>query len=112
MLPIPLLIFALQGALVSGFQIRGGTPIGYDHCFVLEQGANTIDRAALVEDPTSGRSMEILTSQPGIQFYTGNFLDGSDGCGGFGQTRGILFGNSALPRLAKSVLFSINGTAA
>lgn len=64
----------------------GGEVIGYDHCFVLsESSGQKVRTAARVEEATSGRSMEILTSQPGIQFYTGNFLDGSDGCGGFGQ---------------------------
>jgi len=49
---------------------------GYDHCWVLRQ-AKGIRLAARVKDPTSGRIMEILTDQPGVQFYCGNFLDGS-----------------------------------
>lgn len=46
---------------------------GYDHNFVLDEGAAV---AARVLDPLSGRVMEITTTEPGIQFYTGNFLDG------------------------------------
>jgi len=47
---------------------------GYDHCWVLNgKGLRT---AAKLKDPVSGRSLEILTNQPGVQFYTGNFLDG------------------------------------
>lgn len=50
---------------------------GYDHCWVLENESGKLLNAARVEDPKSGRVMEILTNQPGIQVYAGNFLDGS-----------------------------------
>ncbi len=49
---------------------------GYDHCWVLRDGTG-VRLAAVVKDPASGRVMEVLTDQPGIQFYSGNFLDGS-----------------------------------
>jgi aldose 1-epimerase len=49
---------------------------GYDHCWVLRDGTG-VRLAAVVKDPASGRVMEVLTDQPGIQFYCGNFLDGS-----------------------------------
>jgi aldose 1-epimerase len=50
---------------------------GYDHNFVLNHPATTTPLlAARVTDPKSGRAMEVLTTQPGLQFYTGNFLDG------------------------------------
>ena len=49
---------------------------GYDHNFVLNK-SNGMTDAALVRDPASGRVMEVTTTQPGVQFYTGNFLDGS-----------------------------------
>lgn len=49
---------------------------GYDHCWVLRKGEG-VKLAATLYDPVSGRVMEILTNQPGIQFYGGNFLDGS-----------------------------------
>lgn len=52
---------------------------GYDHNFVLSNSSNgKLDRAAKVVDPESGRVMEIFTTEPGIQFYGGNFLNGSD----------------------------------
>lgn len=60
-------------------------PVGYDHCFVVRGEAGSMRLAARVVDPASGRVMEIETTQPGIQFYTGNFLDGSEGNGGFKQ---------------------------
>jgi len=51
---------------------------GYDHNWVLNKaGATGLTMAARVEEPTFGRVMEVYTDQPGIQFYTGNFLDGS-----------------------------------
>ena len=54
-------------------QVEGG----YDHNFVLRSGGGAMALAARVTDPVSGRVMEISTDQPGIQFYTGNFLDGT-----------------------------------
>jgi aldose 1-epimerase len=52
-------------------------PGGYDHNFVLNRSGKGLISAARVYEPTTGRCMEILTTEPGIQFYTGNFLDGS-----------------------------------
>ena len=60
-------------------------PVGYDHCFVLRKQDGKLNLAARVKDPKSGRVMEIYTTQPGLQFYTGNFLDGSESNGGFKQ---------------------------
>jgi aldose 1-epimerase len=56
-------------------------PVGYDHCYVLRGQGGKMALAAKVKDPASGRVMEIRTTQPGIQLYTGNFLDGSEGNG-------------------------------
>ena len=50
---------------------------GYDHNFVLSKAGNELSGAARVEDPSSGRVLEVYTTQPGVQFYTGNFLDGT-----------------------------------
>ena len=50
---------------------------GYDHNFVLNKSGTSLTEAAVVYDPSSGRKMEVFTTQPGIQFYTGNFLDGT-----------------------------------
>ena len=57
---------------------------GYDHCYVVkgEAGPGTLRLAARVSDPKSGRVMEIHTDQPGIQFYSGNFLHDQPGIGG------------------------------
>jgi len=50
---------------------------GYDHNWILNGSGNELRAAATLYEPNSGRFMEVLTTQPGIQFYTGNFLDGS-----------------------------------
>jgi len=50
---------------------------GYDHNYVLRKQTGELAIAALVFDPKTGRQVEILTTQPGVQFYSGNFLDGS-----------------------------------
>ena len=57
-------------------QIERG--LGYDHNFVVNRDGPGLAKAAEVFDPLSGRVMEVLTTQPGVQFYTGNHLDGSD----------------------------------
>lgn len=50
---------------------------GYDHNWVLDRDGESLALAARVTEPTSGRVMEVLTTEPGVQFYTGNFLDGT-----------------------------------
>ncbi len=50
---------------------------GYDHNWVLNKGAGGSTKAAEVYEPKTGRVMEVWTTEPGMQFYTGNFLDGS-----------------------------------
>src|SRR6185436_6629877 len=50
---------------------------GYDHNFVLNNWDGSLRLAALLYEPISGRALEIFTTEPGIQFYSGNFLDGS-----------------------------------
>ncbi len=53
---------------------RGG---GYDHCWVLKETEENLGFAASAYHPRTGRLLEVYTDEPGIQFYTGNFLDGS-----------------------------------
>ena len=48
---------------------------GYDHCFVINSSEMAMVEAAVVQHPKSGRVMKVFTDQPGIQLYTGNFLD-------------------------------------
>jgi aldose 1-epimerase len=58
-------------------------PRGYDHNLVLKRKGPGLEAIAWVNEPTSGRRMEVLTTEPGMQLYTGNFLDGKlTGVGG------------------------------
>ena len=50
---------------------------GYDHNFVINGRMGTLRQAAVATDPGSGRVMEVWTTEPGVQLYTGNFLDGT-----------------------------------
>jgi aldose 1-epimerase len=50
---------------------------GYDHNWVLNKNGNGLEQVATVYEPTSSRYMEVFTTDPGIQFYTGNFLNGT-----------------------------------
>jgi aldose 1-epimerase len=80
-------------------QLRIGR--GYDHNWVVTRAPTAdVHRMALVEDPVSGRVMEILSNQPGVQFYTGNFLDGTAvGKGGtiYRQGDGLCFEPQVFP---------------
>ena len=51
--------------------------LGYDHNFVINRTGSGLELAARAVEPNSGRVLEVLTTQPGVQFYTGNHLDGS-----------------------------------
>ncbi len=66
-----------------GDQAEGGEdPGGYDHNFCLDGEAGTMREVVRLSDPRTGIVMTITTDQPGIQFYTGNFLNGMTGKGG------------------------------
>lgn len=52
-------------------------PGGYDHNFVLNKKDTSLTKVAELSDDVSGRKVEVFTQEPGLQFYTGNFLDGS-----------------------------------
>ncbi|HUE71413.1 MAG TPA: aldose epimerase family protein [Pirellulaceae bacterium] len=58
---------------------------GYDHCYVLRGQEGKLSPCAFAHDPASGRTMEISTTEPGVQLYCGNFLDGGEGTGGYKQ---------------------------
>ena len=51
---------------------------GYDHNWVIDRTSDALELVATVSEPESGRTMEVWTKEPGIQFYCGNFLDGSN----------------------------------
>jgi aldose 1-epimerase len=80
--------FTLPRAIGSRInEVDGGGGLkGYDHCYVLNARKDPLTMAAArAEDPESGRGLEIFTTEPGIQFYTGNHLSGKPEEGGFKQ---------------------------
>lgn len=69
-------------------QVKGG----YDHCYVLNKDKpGEMSFCARAVDPKSGRVMEIRTTQPAVQLYTGNFLDGTDKGGGVAYQKHAAF---------------------
>lgn len=76
--------FTQTKTIGKDFAETPGDPNGYDHCYALRSQDGSLSHAATARDPHTGRTMEVHTTEPGIQLYTGNFLDGSDGCGGHG----------------------------
>jgi aldose 1-epimerase len=74
--------FDFRQLTVIGTRIDADTPQirfghGYDHNWVLNRAAAGLTHAARLEDPASGRTLDVSTTEPGMQFYTGNFLDGT-----------------------------------
>jgi aldose 1-epimerase len=78
-LPVTGTPFDFTSAKAIGKEIKqaGGSPIGYDHNFIVNGVPNQLRPVARLTDPTSGRVMTVSADQPGVQFYTGNFLNGS-----------------------------------
>jgi aldose 1-epimerase len=103
--PVDDTVFDLRQPTVIGTRIRRADPQllvakGYDHYFVLSEAPGDALRvAALVFDPQSGRTLEVLTTQPGTQFYTGNNLTGSvAGRGGaYRQSAGLAIEPQGFP---------------
>ena len=69
--------FTTAKSIGMDLQRTSGKPIGYEHNFVVRGEADRLRPVARLDDPKSGRVMTISSDQPGVQFYTGNFLDGS-----------------------------------
>ena len=69
--------FTRPTALGARIEQIKGPPGGYDHNFVLNNQDGSLALAARVYEPTTGRVMDVLTTEPGLQLYTGNYLDGS-----------------------------------
>lgn len=70
--------FRKPTAIGSRIKEVGGKPVGYDHNFVVNRSIFPgLDLNARVHEPVSGRILEVYSDQPGVQFYSGNFLDGT-----------------------------------
>jgi aldose 1-epimerase len=71
--------FTKPKAIGVDLEKAGGKPVGYDLNYALDKGLTARpELAAKVTEPKSGRTLSIFTTEPGLQFYTGNFLDGSN----------------------------------
>ncbi|MCL2639316.1 MAG: galactose mutarotase, partial [Phycisphaerales bacterium] len=74
--------FTTPKPIGQDLKAMGGDPVGYDHNLVLRSQNGSLAQAAVVTEPTSGRRMEVWTTSPGVQLYTGNFLSGLQGPNG------------------------------
>ncbi len=70
---------------------------GYDHCYVLDRDVDGLLLAAELADPHSGRRMRVLTTEPGLQFYSGNHLGPSPAGGGYPSRSGLCLETQAFP---------------
>jgi aldose 1-epimerase len=68
--------FTKPTSIGSRFDQLKNKPVGYDNNYVLNSGGKSLALAARATDPKSGRVLEMYTTEPGVQLYTGNFLDG------------------------------------
>jgi aldose 1-epimerase len=75
--PMDFIVAKPIGAEINEPYDQLGFTGGYDHNFVLNDSQKLMKLAAVLSEPESGRQLRILTTEPGIQFYSGNFLDGS-----------------------------------
>jgi aldose 1-epimerase len=88
------------GSRIDNADEQLGYGKGYDHNFVLNRNGSPICLSARAADPATGRVLEVFTTQPGMQFYTGNHLDGSvTGKGGkvYGPRSGMCFETQHFP---------------
>jgi aldose 1-epimerase len=74
---------------ISDEQIKNGG--GYDHCWVVQRADDSLLKIATVVEPTSGRMLDVYTTEPGVQFYTGNFLNGKTSGKGVTYTKRMGF---------------------
>jgi aldose 1-epimerase len=88
--------YAIGERIAELKQDPGGTR-GYDHNYILRHQDGELARAAVVSDPASGRTMEVFTNEPGVQLYTGNFLDESIVNGGHRQHSGFCLETQHFP---------------
>ena len=66
------------GARINEDNLQLVYGLGYDHCWILNKNEDGMNYAGYVYDSASGRRMDMYTTEPAIQFYSGNFMDGSD----------------------------------
>lgn len=75
--PLDFRVATAIGARIGEDHEQLGFGSGYDHNYVVNRESEGLAMAATVHDPSTGRTMDVLTEEPGVQFYSGNFLDGT-----------------------------------
>jgi aldose 1-epimerase len=68
--------FTMPTKIGSRFDQLKGKPVGYDHNYVLRGDGKSLALGVRVREPKTGRVLEMMTTEPGVQLYTGNFLEG------------------------------------
>jgi aldose 1-epimerase len=92
--------FTTTKAIGKDLQAAGGKPIGFDANWIVKGDPHTLRPVAKLKDPKSGRVLELQADQPGVQFYSGNFLDGTNtGKGGvvYKQYTGLCLESQKFP---------------
>jgi len=92
--------FTKAKAIGTDFGKLTNEPQGYDHCWVINGGGDPTKEpvlAAEVKEPATGRVMRVLTTEPGVQFYTGNYLPGTADVGGFAKQGGFCLETQKFP---------------
>ena len=92
--------FTTAKAIGKDLQAAGGKPVGFDANWVVKGDPHALRPVAKLKDPKSGRTLELSADQPGVQFYSGNFLDGSNkGKGGvaYAQYTGLCLESQKFP---------------
>ncbi|MES1204363.1 MAG: aldose epimerase family protein [Pseudomonadota bacterium] len=69
--------FTREKAIGRDLEAAGGQPIGFDHNFIVDGPPSGLRPVATLKDPRSGRVLTLEADQPGVQFYSGNYLDGT-----------------------------------
>lgn len=92
--------FTTAKPIGKDLQAAGGKPIGFDANWVVKGDPHALRPVAKLKEPKSGRTLELSADQPGVQFYSGNFLDGSNkGKGGvaYAQYTGLCLESQKFP---------------
>jgi aldose 1-epimerase len=92
--------FTTAKAVGRDLKAAGGDPIGFDHSFVVDGAPTALRPVAWLKDPSSGRVLTLEADQPGVQLYSGNFLDGTvRGKAGhvYGQYTGLCLETQGFP---------------
>jgi aldose 1-epimerase len=92
--------FTTSKPIGKDLQAAGGKPIGFDANWVVKGDPHALRPVAKLKEPKSGRTLELSADQPGVQFYSGNFLDGSNkGKGGvaYAQYTGLCLESQKFP---------------